>query len=172
MSFHGGLMGIILSAWFLSRRFKHSFWLITDLVAVLIGFILGMGRIANFVNGELAGRVTTVPWAVVFPSLYDHQPRHPSQIYQSLTEGFFIFFLLWFFRYKLRILGWHSAAFLILYGSIRFMVEFFREPDVQLGLFFSFFTAGQLLCLLMLLGGVVVYIFYVRRHLSITCEDK
>lgn len=156
MSFHGGLIGIASSTFFVSRKKGHHFLSFCDLVATSIPFVLGFGRIANFINGELAGRVSTVPWAVIFPKLYDYQPRHPSQIYQAVCEGLILGLLLMKQRQKISVTGYQSASFLIGYGSFRFLVEFFRLPDPQLGYYFRYFTLGQGLCLIMISLGVIL----------------
>lgn len=154
MSFHGGLLGVILAILLFARRFKKGFWEVTDFVAPLVPLALGAGRIGNFINGELWGRVTDVPWAIVFPQV-DDQPRHPSQLYEFGLEGIALFILVWCYAAKPRVPGRVSAVFLLGYACCRFTVECFREPDVQLGyLAFNWLTMGQLLCIPMVLLGL------------------
>ncbi len=113
---------------------------------------LGLGRLANFINGELYGRITSVPWGMVFPQ-GGPMPRHPSQLYEAILEGVVLFSLLWLRKNKKTFQGELAADFLILYGLFRILIEFFREPDVQVGYFWGLFTMGQLLSGLMILGG-------------------
>ncbi len=157
MSFHGALLGAAIFFLYYSRLKKQNFFSITDPICVAVPLVLGFGRLANFMNGELAGRVSDVSWAVIFPKFYGIAPRHPSQIYQALCEGFLLFGLLWLAKKDLNIPGKISAYFLIFYGMFRFAIEFFREPDKQLG-FISFgLSMGQLLCLGMILLGFLIY---------------
>jgi len=159
MSFHGGMLGVILATWLFTRREKISFFGFTDLLACATPIGLGLGRLANFVNGELYGRAADVPWAIVFPN-GGPEPRHPSQIYEALMEGVVLFVLMFALSRSQRLRameGMLSGAFLIGYGVFRFTVEFFREPDAQLGFLFAGATMGQLLCLPMIFfGGVLV----------------
>jgi phosphatidylglycerol---prolipoprotein diacylglyceryl transferase len=159
MSFHGGLLGVIAAlAWFAHSR-KRPFFQVTDIVAPCVPTGLFAGRIGNFINGELWGRVAPadLPWAMVFPQV-DALPRHPSQIYQGLTEGLLLFVLLWIFASKPRPMGQVSAAFLIGYGSLRFCTEFFRQPDhFDIGLHNLPLSQGQVLCGLMVLAGAVIF---------------
>lgn len=155
MSFHGGLLGVILALWWLSRRLKRSIFEITDLVAPMVPIGLFLGRLGNFVNDELWGRVTTAPWGMVFPT-GGPLPRHPSQLYEAGLEGLALFLILWFYSSKPKPLGAVSALFLLGYGLFRFCIEFFREPDVQIGFFWDKFTEGQLLSLPMILLGAIM----------------
>ncbi len=155
MSFHGGLIGVIISALLYVRRRKTDFWQLADLVAVTAPIGLGLGRLGNFINAELYGRVTAVPWGMVFPS-GGELPRHPSQLYEFFLEGVLLFTILWWikdFRFKR---GTLFCLFFILYSIFRFLVEFFREPDPQIGFIFSFLTMGQALSILMGIGGLVL----------------
>ena len=164
MSFHGGFLGVILAlAWFASRSRRHWF-AVTDFLAPLAPIGLGAGRLGNFINGELWGRPTDVPWAMIFPTV-DSQPRHPSQLYEFALEGVLLFAILWLFAMRPRPLGAVSAVFLIAYGALRFLVEFTREPDAFLGTLALGLTMGQWLSLPMLVGGVVmlVWAYRVRR---------
>lgn len=165
MSFHGGLLGVIIAlAWF-ARRTKHSLLELTDFVAPVVPIGLGLGRIGNFINAELWGRVSDLPWAMVFPNA-GPLPRHPSQVYEFLLEGVALFVILWCYSRKPRPLGAVSGLFLICYGFFRFVIEFFREPDTQIGFFWHIFTEGQLLSLPMILFGIILWVSSVRRRSS------
>jgi phosphatidylglycerol:prolipoprotein diacylglycerol transferase len=154
MSFHGGMLGVIASMiWFAHSRGRN--WLqVTDFVAPCVPTGLAAGRLGNFINGELWGRLATpdLPWGMVFRGAGD-LPRHPSQIYQFLMEGLLLFVLLWLYARQPRQRGQVSAAFLLGYGSFRFIAEFFREPDAHLGLLSLGMSMGQWLCVPMILGG-------------------
>ncbi|MGC0372211.1 MAG: hypothetical protein DGJ47_000919 [Rickettsiaceae bacterium] len=160
MSFHGGMVGFIISSYWFSRRNNINVWTLTDICAAAAPVALFLGRIANFINAELYGRVTNVPWAVIFP-YSDGMPRHPSQIYEALLEGMVTFFILWYLIYcknALKSKGMVSGVFLICYSVFRIFVEFFREPDYQLGYIVQYFTMGQILCLPMLCIGLALFI--------------
>jgi phosphatidylglycerol:prolipoprotein diacylglycerol transferase len=163
MSFHGGLIGVLLVGILFSWKNKKSFLKIADLFIVTAPIGLGFGRIGNFINGELYGRVTQVPWAMIFPTDHDHLPRHPSQLYESALEGGVLFLILWFFKDKKLPTGGLLAIFLSLYGLFRFFVELFREPDPQLGFILGPFTMGQTLSAFMIIGGIIFF-FYLRRR--------
>lgn len=158
MSFHGGLLGTVIAGGLYVRRHKLSFFWWADLLVVTAPIGLGLGRIGNFINGELYGRPTQVPWAMIFPA-GGPVPRHPSQIYEALGEGLILFVILWSLRRKPWGSGTKLALFLILYGCIRFFLEFFREPDVGVSLFFGWMTRGQFFCALMVLAGVLLFIW-------------
>lgn len=160
MSFHGGLIGCILSIFIFSRRYRIDFWQLSDLLVVTAPLGLGLGRIGNFINGELYGRVTDVPWAMIFPE-GGPLPRHPSQLYEFFLEGLSLFLILWFLRKKVSKKGYLSATFLLFYGIFRFTVEFFREPDPQVGYILGFITMGQILSTIMIV--VALFIFYLRK---------
>ncbi|GEA61646.1 prolipoprotein diacylglyceryl transferase [Vibrio comitans] len=155
MSFHGGLLGVISAMAFYAYRNGRTFFNVADFIAPLIPFGLGVGRIGNFMNDELWGRVTDVPWAVMFPS-GGYLPRHPSQLYEAILEGVVLFFILNFFIRKPRPAGAVSGLFLIGYGSFRFIVEYFREPDAHLGLFGNWISMGQILSTPMILIGAAM----------------
>lgn len=156
MSFHGGLIGVIVSMWLFSRHTGKRLFEVTDFLAPLVPIGLGAGRLGNFINGELWGRVTDVPWAMVFPDpRAGGLPRHPSQLYEACLEGLLLFTILWVFSRKSRPYMAVSAMFLVFYGLFRFIVEFFRTPDSQLGFIaFNWLTMGQLLSLPMVLLGI------------------
>jgi phosphatidylglycerol---prolipoprotein diacylglyceryl transferase len=164
MSFHGGFLGVLVALAWYARKTGRTFFQITDFVAPLVPLGLMFGRIGNFINGELWGRPTSpdLPWAMIFPYV-DDLPRHPSQIYQAAGEGFLLFALLWLYAAKPRALGKVSALFLIGYGSLRFLAEFFRNPDP--GIFSSLplnLSTAQWLCIPMVLVGL--WLFFRRNN--------
>ncbi|MFA5959030.1 MAG: prolipoprotein diacylglyceryl transferase [Tatlockia sp.] len=157
MSFHGGLLGVAFAVWILARRFHKPFVSIADFLSPLVPLGLAAGRLGNFINGELWGRVTDAPWAMVFP-YSDGQPRHPSQLYELGLEGISLFLFIWWYASKPRSPGRISAVFLIGYALCRLIAECFREPDAQLGFIaFNWLTMGQLLSLPMLVIGLWWY---------------
>jgi phosphatidylglycerol---prolipoprotein diacylglyceryl transferase len=160
MSFHGGLMGMLVSGYIFARKRKAQFLDLADIGALAAPLGLMLGRIGNFINGELYGRITSVPWGMVFPMGGD-LPRHPSQLYEALLEGPILFLIMWYFRTRIKRPGELLVIFLWGYGIFRFTVEFFREPDPQLGFIIQWLTMGQLLCLAMIAGGIALEI-YVR----------
>jgi phosphatidylglycerol:prolipoprotein diacylglycerol transferase len=158
MSFHGGLVGIMLAGVFIARRTGVALLRLYDLGAVGAPVGLFFGRVANFINGELWGRVTDVPWGVVFPSAPGNEPRHPSQLYEATLEGLVLFAVLFALSRKKRGDGFMIGTLLALYGVFRVIVEFFREPDLQLGLVVGSLSMGQLLSVPMVaLGGWLVW---------------
>lgn len=160
MSFHGGIAGVIAALYFGAKKIGYRFLSITDLASLYVPIGIFFGRIANFVNDELWGRVTTVPWAVRFPS-GGYLPRHPSQLYEAAMEGvimFIILNLLWRLRFVRQHTGFISGMFLSLYGLFRISMEQFREPDRQLGFIWNHITMGQLLSLpFFALGLYLIY---------------
>ncbi|MFM2112095.1 MAG: hypothetical protein RLZZ271_755 [Pseudomonadota bacterium] len=154
MSFHGGMLGVIASMFWFGRSRQRSFLQVADFVAPCVPTGLMMGRVGNFINGELWGRVAdpSLPWGMVFREA-GSAPRHPSQIYQMLMEGLLLFVLLWLYARKPRKTGQVAAAFLFGYGVFRFIAEFFREPDAHLGLLSLGMSMGQWLCVPMIVGG-------------------
>ncbi len=156
MSFHGGLAGVLLASWWFARKKGLAYFTLTDFVAPLVPIGLGAGRIGNFINRELPGRVTELPWGMPFPGL-GPQPRHPSALYEAVLEGLVLFLVLWFVSAKPRARGLLSGLFLALYGLFRFAVEFVRLPDAHIGyLAFGWVTMGMLLTLPMIVGGLVL----------------
>lgn len=166
MAFHGGLVGVITAMFLFAWKHKIPFFALADRVAVVTPIGLFFGRIANFINGELHGRVTDVAWAVDFPHV--EYPRHPSQIYEALTEGLTLFIILVLLQHRQYVrdrIGVLSGTFLAGYALFRFMVEFTREPDAQLGFIgFDVLSMGQLLCIPMFLAGVAIIVYGFQRH--------
>ncbi len=164
MSFHGGFLGVVVAAILVARKYNMRWLALTDFIAPMIPLGLGVGRIGNFINAELYGRVTDVAWGMVFrvPGAGD-KPRHPSQLYQVALEGVLLFVVLWFFSSKQRPMGAVSGLFLIGYGACRFFVEYFREPDDFLGLLSLGLTMGQWLSLPMLAAGIWMLAWTYRR---------
>ena len=162
MSFHGGMLGVILAVWLFSKKTGKRWLDVTDFVAPLVPLGLGAGRIGNFINGELWGRPTDVPWAMIFPKM-DMQPRHPSELYEFFLEGVSLFIILWFFSKKPRPMGAVSGLFLIGYGTFRFLAEFTREPDSFLGLLALGLSMGQWLSLPMIFAGIAMMVWAYRR---------
>ncbi|WP_060583715.1 prolipoprotein diacylglyceryl transferase [Aeromonas schubertii] len=155
MSFHGGLIGVITAMIWFAHKTKRHFFTVADFVAPLVPFGLGVGRLGNFLNGELWGRVTDVPWAMIFPEA-GPEPRHPSQLYQFALEGVVLFVILNLFWRKHPPRGAISGMFLLCYGLFRFIVEFVRQPDSQLGLYFNEISMGQILSTPMILAGLLM----------------
>lgn len=162
LSFHGGLIGGILAAVFFCKKRKIPFWNFTDAMSLATPTGLAMGRMGNFINGELYGRVTDVPWGVVFRD-GGPLPRHPSQLYELFLEGILLFAVLWMLKKKLKKDGELSFVFLIGYSLSRFIVEFFREPDSQLGYLALGLSMGQLLSLAMLLVSSLGCFYFFKR---------
>ncbi|HSG90977.1 MAG TPA: prolipoprotein diacylglyceryl transferase [Pseudomonadales bacterium] len=153
MSFHGGMLGVIVAvAWF-ARSTGRSLLQVGDFAAPLVPIGLGFGRLGNFANIELPGRITDVPWALVYPG--EFAARHPSALYQAVTEGLVLFGVLWWFTRRPRPSGSTAALFMVAYGVLRFVTEFFRQPDAHLGFVaLDWMTMGQVLCIPMVLGGI------------------
>ena len=158
MSFHGGLVGVLLAMWLYGRKLGHTMWRMTDFMAPFVPLGLGFGRIGNFINGELWGKPTDVPWGF----MVDGQVLHPSQLYESILEGFLLFAILWWYSAKPRPYMAVSGLFLLLYGVFRFFVEFYRVPDDHTGdggyLAFEWLTTGQLLSVPMIAAGAIMLV--------------
>jgi phosphatidylglycerol---prolipoprotein diacylglyceryl transferase len=161
MSYHGGAVGLFIAIFFYCRKHKINLWRFIDLICPTVPLGYTFGRIGNFINGELYGRATDVPWGMIFPLDPTHQLRHPSQLYEAFFEGIVLFSVLWFIRKKSPFDGFLLAVYLIGYGLVRFVIEFFREPDLHLGFIIGSLSMGQLLCILMMAVGVGV--FMIRR---------
>lgn len=159
MSFHGGLSCVILFGWLYCRKAGLDFREMIDLFLPAIPLGYTFGRIGNFINGELYGRITQLPIGMVFPSAPDDRLRHPSQLYEAFFEGIFLFAVLWSLRRMALVRGAMLAFFLIGYGTVRFFIEFVREPDAHLGAVLFFMSMGQVLCLLMILAGLLLYVY-------------
>jgi len=162
MAFHGGFLGVLAAMWLFARKTGKSWLAITDFIAPLVPLGLAAGRLGNFINGELWGRPSDAPWAVVFPQI-DSVARHPSQLYQFALEGLALFTLLWLFSRKPRPTGAVSGLFLIGYGTFRFLVEYTREPDSFLGLLAFNLSMGQWLSLPMIIAGIIMLRWAYRK---------
>jgi phosphatidylglycerol:prolipoprotein diacylglycerol transferase len=154
MSFHGGFLGVLAAMWWTAKKDGKTFFQVTDLIAPLVPFGLAFGRLGNFINGELWGRPTDLPWAMVFPQAGDMLARHPSQLYQFVGEGLCLGLILWIYAAKQRTVGQVSGVFLLGYGFFRFLAEFAREPDSFLGLLSLGLSMGQWLSVPMIGFGI------------------
>ncbi|MBR9772123.1 prolipoprotein diacylglyceryl transferase [Halomonas sp. H33-56] len=166
MSFHGGLAGVLIAALLFARKHRLAFFQLTDFIAPLVPIGLGAGRLGNFINHELPGRISDVPWAMVFPPMMGlgPEPRHPSALYEFALEGVVLFAVLWWLSRRPRQRGLISGLFLVLYGAFRFTVEFVRLPDPHLGFVaFGWLTMGQLLTLPMLIAGLALVVWSMRQ---------
>ncbi len=163
MSFHGGLIGVGIALYIFSHRYRKNWFDVLDFIVPFVPIGLGAGRLGNFINGELWGRVTNVPWGMIYPNA-GPLPRHPSELYEFFLEGIVLFVILWLFSRKTRPRFAVTALFLLCYGILRFFVEFFRQPDPQLGFIaFGWLTMGQLLSIpMILIGGIALVGVY--RH--------
>ena len=164
MSFHGGLLGVLIAMWWYGKKTGRTFFMVTDFIAPLIPPGLFFGRIGNFINGELWGAPTDLPWAMVFKTA-DLQPRHPSMLYEALLEGLVLFGVLWLFARRARPIMAVSGVFLLGYGVFRFVVEFVRVPDEGLGyLLFDWVTMGQILSSPMIALGILFIVLAYRNQ--------
>ncbi|WP_281951413.1 prolipoprotein diacylglyceryl transferase [Nitrosophilus kaiyonis] len=160
MSYHGALIGFLIATYLYSRKFKKDFWLLMDLVAISVPLGYIFGRIGNFLNQELIGRVTDVPWGIYVNGTL----RHPSQLYEALLEGFLTFLIIYLYRKRKRFNGELILLYGFLYGFFRFIAEFFRAPDIQLGFICcGWMTMGQVLSLLMIIVSIILYIILYRK---------
>ena len=163
MSYHGGMVGVFVAMWLYGRHTQRTFFQVTDFLAPLVPIGLGAGRLGNFINGELWGRPTDLPWGMVFPWV-DAMPRHPSMLYELFLEGFLFFIILWLFSSKPRPTMAVSGLYLLCYGTFRFGVEFVREPDAHIGyLALDWLTMGHLLTLPMIAFGIAFMVYAYRR---------
>jgi len=160
MSFHGALIGIIISSYLFSKKNRQQIFFFLDLVAISSPIGIFFGRIANFINSELVGKITNVSWAVIFP-VVDNFPRHPSQLYEAFLEGILLLVImnLIYFRKNYKI-GDCSYIFLISYGILRIISEFFREPDIQVGYLYSSISMGTALSIVMIFAGTYLYLYF------------
>ena len=158
MSYHGAVIGVVLAIFFFTRSRKAGFFETFDLFIPSVPLGYTFGRLGNFINGELYGRVTDSAIGMYFPLAPTHQLRHPSQLYEAFFEGIALFIMLWLLRKKSPFSGFLSAIYLFGYGFVRFFIEYFREPDAQLGFVFLNFSMGQVLCFIMMIAGIGVYI--------------
>jgi len=163
MSYHGGLVGVIIAGWLYVRKAKIDFWKGVDLFMPVIPLGYTFGRLGNFINGELYGRITTAPIGMYFPLAPTKELRHPSQLYEAFFEGIFLFAVLWSIRKINLPKGAMLAIYLIGYGLVRFIIEYFREPDAHLGFVLLSFSMGQILCSLMIISGGILYFYLPRR---------
>jgi len=162
MSFHGGLICIIVFGWLYVRKAGFNFWNMADLFAPVVPLGYTFGRIGNFINGELYGRITSSPIGMHFPLAPGIELRHPSQLYEAFFEGIFLFVVLWNVRNFKTPRGSMLSFYLIGYGTVRFFIEYFRQPDTHIGFVLMSFSMGQILCGLMIMGGMLLYL-YLRR---------
>lgn len=158
MSYHGGLICTILGAWWYIRKNRLDFWEMSDFIIPCIPAAYTFGRLGNFINGELWGRVTDVPWGMVFPG-GGPMLRHPSQLYEAFGEGIVLFTILWTLRNRVRITGAMLPIYLMGYGLIRFLIEYLRQPDEHLGFVLLSFSMGQILCSAMILTGALLLVW-------------
>jgi phosphatidylglycerol:prolipoprotein diacylglycerol transferase len=170
MSYHGGALGVLTASLIFFRKHKIPFWSFADLVCPAVPLGYTFGRIGNFINGELYGRVTGMPWGMYFPLDFTHQLRHPSQLYEAFFEGVVLFLLLWSIRKKNSFDGFLLSVYLIGYGFVRFVIEYFREPDPNHGLIWGVLSMGQVLCLLMMLIGACIYMLRRKHQKKVTSK--
>lgn len=163
MAFHGGLLGVVTAVWLYSRKLNKPVMELVDFIAPLVPIGLGLGRLGNFINGELVGRVTTMPWGIIYPQ-YGLQPRHPSELYELFFEGIVLFLIVWIYARKPRPRMAVSGMFALCYGTFRFCLEFFRQPDPQLQfILFGWMTMGQLLSIPLIIIGILLLYFAYRQ---------
>lgn len=165
MSFHGGMLGVLTAFWLFARKTGKRYFQVADFIVPMVPIGLGAGRLGNFINAELWGKPSDLPWAMVFPTDPAQMARHPSQLYQFALEGVALFLILWLFSAKARPAGAVTGLFGIGYGVFRIVAEFFRQPDAHLGyLAFGWLTMGQLLSLPMVVAGIMIMVWAYRRE--------
>jgi len=165
MSYHGGLIGVLLATGIFCYKNKINYLGFADFLVPSIPLGYTFGRLGNFINGELYGRITNVPWGMYFPMDASGQLRHPSQLYEAFFEGVFLFAILWGIRKMKTFNGFFLSLYIIGYGTVRLIIEFVREPDSHIGVFFSYITMGQILSLIMIITGIIL--FFVLRSKNI-----
>jgi phosphatidylglycerol:prolipoprotein diacylglycerol transferase len=170
MSYHGGVIGVVLASIAFCRKYKFNFWHLVDLLIPAVPLGYTFGRIGNFINGELFGRITTMPWGMYFPMDATQRLRHPSQLYEALLEGIVLFIVMWLIRKKSKFDGFLLGIYIFGYGLARFIAEFFREPDYNVDIILATISIGQLLCLLMMLGGIALLVW--RKNTSPALNKK
>jgi len=166
MSFHGGLMGVIITTFLFSKKANVNFFKLADIISCAAPIGIFFGRIANFINGELYGKITTLPWGVIFPN-GGNLSRHPSQIYEAILEGIILFLIINYLALRKEFLykaGFISSAFLIFYSTLRIFSEIFREPDIHLGLLFNYFSMGTFLSVLTIIVGLFIILFIKKNE--------
>lgn len=166
LSFHGALVGLLVGGYLFARQNKLSMYEVMDSVALAGTPGMFLGRIGNFINGELYGRITTSSVGIIFPEGGPY-PRHASQLYEAFLEGILLGLILWAAKQKVKVYGILSGMFVSLYGVFRFIIEFFREPDSQLGYYFGFITMGQILCFIMIFSGIGMIIYSKKKNVTI-----
>jgi phosphatidylglycerol:prolipoprotein diacylglycerol transferase len=159
MSYHGGAIGVLIASIIFCWKHAINFWHFADLFCPAVPLGYTFGRIGNFINGELYGRITDVPWGMYFPLAPTHQLRHPSQLYEAFFEGIVLFFILWSLRKRGTFDGFFFALYLIGYGLVRFIIEYLREPDMHLGFIWASLSMGQLLCMFMMIAGAGIFLY-------------
>jgi len=164
MSFHGGLLGVVISAVLYLRKAGLNFWKTADLFVPAIPLGYTFGRLGNFINGELYGRMTSVPVGMYFPLAPGPELRHPSQLYEAFFEGIFLFVMLWNLRKRKTPPGAMLAFYLMGYGAVRFCIEYYRQPDEHLGFILWSLSMGQVLCGIMMIGGGFLYLYLHRKE--------
>jgi phosphatidylglycerol:prolipoprotein diacylglycerol transferase len=168
MSFHGGAAGVLLACWLFARKTGKGYFQVTDFMVPVVPIGLGAGRLGNFINAELWGKPTDVPWAMIFPTDPLQLPRHPSELYEFALEGVVLFLVLWIYSRKPRPAATVTGLFGVGYGLARIFVEFYREPDPQLGyLAFGWLTMGQVLSVPLVLAGLGLIWWGVKRHKTV-----
>jgi phosphatidylglycerol:prolipoprotein diacylglycerol transferase len=172
MSYHGGLIGVLLAGWLYVRKNKLNPWDVIDLFVPAAPLGYTFGRLGNFINGELYGRVTESPIGMYFPLAPTKQLRHPSQLYEAFFEGIFLFAVLWGMRKMKLPRGSMIALYLIGYGLVRFIIEYFREPDEHLGFVLLSLSMGQVLCTLMIAAGIILYMYLLKNNASKISQTK
>ncbi len=166
MSYHGGLIGVIFASYLYCRKNQINLWDFSDLITPAVPLGYTFGRLGNFFNGELYGRETTLPWGMYFPYDSTHLLRHPSQLYEAFSEGIILFLFLWIIRQKKQVRHNMFSLYLIGYGSIRFFIEFVRQPDEHLNTIFYIFSMGQILCFIMIICGSLLFLINGRKSPS------